>query len=289
MARSERNDVDYFPHNVNHGKKMFFIEKKYKNDGYAVWFKLLEELGKSQYHYLDISEEVTIMFLSSSFNVSEEMLIDIIKDLVKLGEFDEELFKNNILFNQKYVDSIEDAYKKRNNDIITRDKLLHILRSKGRSIEAKSRSNGLKGNLEVYGNTQSKEEDIKEDKTILKEIKGNVPPVANLHKHFDLAKSEYIEIYSLNFSAPPTFGKFCNKDLNSICYRVQENMINRGISVTADTFQQTIKGIFVLALADKWLKSNYTPSNIEKRIDQIINNAKKQYEQHNYIPSWDRD
>lgn len=123
---------------------------------------------------------------------------------------------------------------------------------------------------------------------IRNEIRNEVE-TKNFHKHFELAKSEYIEIYKHNFSAPPTFGKFDDKDINSICKRVQENMINRGISVTADTFKQTIRGIFVMALTEKWLKANYTPSNIEKRIDQIINNAKKSYEQHNYIPSWDRD
>ena len=31
MARPERNDIDYFPHEVTHGKKMFIIENKYKS------------------------------------------------------------------------------------------------------------------------------------------------------------------------------------------------------------------------------------------------------------------
>ena len=42
MARPERRNVDYFPHYLSEGKKMYLIEHKYGNDGYAVWFKVLE-------------------------------------------------------------------------------------------------------------------------------------------------------------------------------------------------------------------------------------------------------
>lgn len=128
MARQERNDVDYFPHPVNHGKKMHYILNKYKNDGYTVWFRLLEELGKADYHYLDLSDEVQIMYLASTFLVTEETLTIIIQDLVKLGEFDKDLFnKEKILFNESFRQSIKDAYKKRNNEIITRSKLISYL------------------------------------------------------------------------------------------------------------------------------------------------------------------
>jgi hypothetical protein len=39
---------------MQHGRKMHIIESKYGNNGYAAWFKLLEELGKANNHY-DIS------------------------------------------------------------------------------------------------------------------------------------------------------------------------------------------------------------------------------------------
>ena len=86
MARPQTNKVDYFPHPVTHGKKMSYLEKKYKNDGYATWFKILEELGNTDYHYLDLSDDVQIMFLSDRCLVSEEILISIINDLIRLKE-----------------------------------------------------------------------------------------------------------------------------------------------------------------------------------------------------------
>jgi len=131
MARKERNDVDYFPHSVNHGKKMFFLRDKYGNDGYAVWFMLLEHLGKASYHYLNLSDEVELMYLSSEFKVTEAKLKEIINDLVKLGEFDKELWeKSSILFNEKFVENIADAYNRRNNECVTKKSLLIHLEGK---------------------------------------------------------------------------------------------------------------------------------------------------------------
>jgi hypothetical protein len=132
MARPERNNVDYFPHPCKHGKKMHYIEKKYKNDGYATWMKLLEELGDADYHYLDIKDNIELMYLSSRCGVSEELLIDIITDLVDLNEFNRQLFEEKILFNQKFINSISDAYKRRNNKLIQLQDICKHLISIGR-------------------------------------------------------------------------------------------------------------------------------------------------------------
>ena len=107
MARPERNNVDYFPHPVIHGKKMFYLRSKYKNDGYTVWFMLLEELGKANFHYLDFQDGTQLMFLSSQMIVSETTIIEIIEALIKFGEFDQQLWDEKILFCQKFIDSIE--------------------------------------------------------------------------------------------------------------------------------------------------------------------------------------
>lgn len=133
MARPERNNVDYFPHPVKHGKKMFFIRKKYGNDGYTVWNMLLEFLGDANNHYLDLNDETELMYLYSEFDVSEDTLNNIIADLVKFGEFDKELWEEErILFNQKFIDSIQDAYQRRRNKCIDRNTLIQLLITKGR-------------------------------------------------------------------------------------------------------------------------------------------------------------
>ena len=176
MARKQRNDVDYFPHPVSHGKKMFYLRDKYGNDGYTVWFMLLEELGKANYHYLDLKDEVQIMYLSAEFKVTELLLNEIIETLVKFGEFDSELWeKENILFNEKFVENISDAYKKRSNECIDKNSLRVLLTSKGRLKPPKSTPKPSKSTSEGVENTQTilnytKLDNTKEDKKPKKSV-----------------------------------------------------------------------------------------------------------------------
>lgn len=156
MARKERNDVDYFPHKVNHGRKMFYLRSKYKNDGYTVWFMLLEHLGQSEYHYLDLSDNIQMMYLSSDFMVAEEVLISIVNILVDFDEFDRDLWLNySIIYGDKFVDSVSDAYKKRNNSCIDKKSLLVLLNAKGILNRPKSNPNDRLEELKVSGSTQT--------------------------------------------------------------------------------------------------------------------------------------
>jgi len=132
MARPERNNVDYFPFICEEGKKMYYIEETYGNDGFATFVKILRELAKAEYHYLDLSKPTTVMFLSAKCKVSKETLISIINDLVDLDKFNLMLWsENKIIWCQDFVDSIQDAYFKRKNNCITFDGLLLLLQGLG--------------------------------------------------------------------------------------------------------------------------------------------------------------
>jgi len=158
MARPERNTVDYFPFYCDDGKKMHYIEETYGNDGFATFVKILKELAKADFHYLDLSKNMTLMFLSAKCKVSKEILLKIISDLSELGKFNAELWKENqVIWCQDFVDSIQDAYKKRNNECVTFDSLLTLLDSLGVRKLSKLPS-------EVPVKPQRKEKEIKEDK-----------------------------------------------------------------------------------------------------------------------------
>jgi Domain of unknown function (DUF4373) len=130
MAREQRKDVDYFPHECTHGRKMHIIETKYGNDGYATWFKLLEQLGKANNHYIDISDEMTLMFLTSTFKIDEEKTIAILTDLSKLGGIDKFLFDEyKIIWSEKFCNSIEDAYRKRKQKLFLKEDILALKKS----------------------------------------------------------------------------------------------------------------------------------------------------------------
>jgi hypothetical protein len=130
MARPERNDVDYFPHPVHSGKSMYFIKNKYRNEGYAIWYTLLEELGSANYHYLDLSDKVQLMYTSSRLMTTEILLNSILTDLADLGEINKYLWdKKKIVFSETFVESISDAYERRKNNCITIEGLckhLHV-------------------------------------------------------------------------------------------------------------------------------------------------------------------
>jgi hypothetical protein len=131
MARPIRKNVDYFPHYLSDGKKMYFIEHKYGNDGYAVWFKLLESLASTNDHWLNLNDRSNIMFLSAKCKVSEEMLFNILNDLSDLGEISKELWQSKVIWSDKFIESIEDAYTRRNNKCIDFDSLCQHLLSLG--------------------------------------------------------------------------------------------------------------------------------------------------------------
>lgn len=124
MARQQQNTVDYFPFLCKEGEAMFFIENKYGNDGYATWIKILRQIAVTNYHYLNLSEYKTRMFLSSKCKISEEKLNEIITDLCYIGEFNKELWEQNrIVFSEKFIENIKDAYARRKNECIN----LHTL------------------------------------------------------------------------------------------------------------------------------------------------------------------
>lgn len=132
MARPERNNVDYFPFICDEGKKMFYLEERHGNDGFATFIKILRELAKQNYHYLNLSEKNTMMYLSAKCKVSIEKLEVIISDLVELGKFDKKLWTDNkIIWCQDLINSIEDAYKKRKNTCINYHGLLLLLNDLG--------------------------------------------------------------------------------------------------------------------------------------------------------------
>jgi len=120
MAQVSKKTVDYYPHDCDKGKKISYIERKFGNNGYAVWHKLLELLGNAKNHFLDLSEDLHLLYVVDYCNVDEKLLIQIIKELVRIKEFDKQLWeKKKVLWNQHFVDSIQDAYKRRLERCIT--------------------------------------------------------------------------------------------------------------------------------------------------------------------------
>jgi hypothetical protein len=187
MARVEKNTVDYFPHLVSEGKKMFFIEQKYGNDGYATWWKILEKLATTDNHFLDLSEEQEIMYLSSKCKIKSDVLLSVINDLVKMGVFDKMLWNEcKVIWSQAFVENIADAYVKRKNECITYEDLCVHLIAIGQLKPSKFHLEGGR-NTQRKGNEskleKKKEKEIKEEEIIL-----SIPAWEDFHTY---AKESY--------------------------------------------------------------------------------------------------
>jgi hypothetical protein len=187
MARPERNTVDYFPFYCDEGKKMFYIEETYGNDGFAVFIKLLRELAKTEYHYLNLNKNTTLMFMSAKCKVSKDVLIAIINDLVELDKFDKNLWnEHRIIWCQDFIDSIQDAYKKRNNKCMTLDGLRTLLLSLG---ILKQSNLHLKSDV----NTQRKEKDSKEEYIYSKFYDSEIEKSNNNQSYLKIVKTLFGE------------------------------------------------------------------------------------------------
>ena len=113
MARPHKQTVDYFPHDTDasDGRTLTIIQSKYGNDGYAFWFKLLQILGKTSGHYYDFNKPADWEFLLAKTHQNDtEKAKDILETLAVLGAIDAELYAHGVIWCQKFVDRVADAY-----------------------------------------------------------------------------------------------------------------------------------------------------------------------------------
>jgi len=113
MARPKKKTVDYFPHSCENGKTLFILEQHFGNDGYAFWFKLLELLGKTPNHYLDLQNSADFEFLQAKTKLSDVDTCRILDLLCRLGAIDAKLWQNRIVWCQNFVDNIGEVYLNR--------------------------------------------------------------------------------------------------------------------------------------------------------------------------------
>ncbi len=162
MARPIKQTVAYFPHDTDasEGKTLTIIQAKYGNDGYAFWFKLLQLLGKSPRHYYDFNNPADWEFLlAKTHQNGTETTKDILDTLVVLEAIDAELYKNGIIWCQKFVNGVADAYGRTVEGVPQRPDIpVNVLKT-GVSV-SKNPPNATE-------TTQRKGKDIKRDNSIL--------------------------------------------------------------------------------------------------------------------------
>ncbi len=142
MARPHKQTVDYFPHDTDasDGKTLSIIQSKYGNDGYAFWFKLLQLLGKTPGHYYDFNNPADWEFLLAKTHQNDaEKAKAILETLVVLSAIDAELYAHGVIWCQKFVDRVADAYNRTVNGAPQRPGFLVNVGEKGVSVSRNSK------------------------------------------------------------------------------------------------------------------------------------------------------
>lgn len=113
MARPQKQTVDFFPHYCKHGKTIYILEQNYGNNGYTFWFKLLEELGSHNGHFLDLNDESELEFLAAKTRVSAPETLAMLNLLSRLGGIDKKLWEKRIVWSDNFVSNLSEVYAKR--------------------------------------------------------------------------------------------------------------------------------------------------------------------------------
>jgi hypothetical protein len=145
MGRPERHDVDYFPFFVKSGKTLDYLELKYGAEGTGYFTNILRFLAVTPDHFYCIKEETERMiFLSRIKSTDEKKMFDVIEIMVKTGKLNKELWeKHKVIASEDFLNSLEEAYKYRNNHIITIDEIKAKFENpQGNPV--KQRENGVK-------------------------------------------------------------------------------------------------------------------------------------------------
>lgn len=267
MATKPKLTVNYFPHECTHGRKMFIIEEKYGNDGYSTWFKLLEQLGRAENHYLDITDYTQKSYLISYCKIDEETFDNILKTLCDLGAIHKSLLTDyGIIWNPKFSESIEDAYKKRNADLMDYERLcIHLSLSTRAKVGSLNETSGEK----VVINPQIKLNKNKGEETKVKENKENNLVNTKLGKpNSDI--SELMIYFEQQLGSPLDGTQKMNRyACNNLLKRVKK------IPRAADDPVGAIKVLIQRGIADNFHGKNMTKFKyINDHLTAIINAVK---------------
>jgi hypothetical protein len=106
--------ADYFPHYVNGSATKHALERRYGNDGYAFWFKLLEILCSTGTFSLDLKDLVKKEWLMDLTHMSEEQAMKMVDYLADLDAIDKELWTSQkIVWCGNLLDNLDPVFSRR--------------------------------------------------------------------------------------------------------------------------------------------------------------------------------
>ena len=126
MARPMRKDADYFPFICKEGKTFSILRSRYPLEGVGFFTELCIILTTTPDHHIILKDDFDFEYFASRINCEKEKAEIIIDLLVKTKKIHPDLWNNaRVIVIPDLLDSLSDAYERRNNDIITIESLVN--------------------------------------------------------------------------------------------------------------------------------------------------------------------
>ena len=232
MSRPEKNTVEYIPLDCQFTDSIQAVENIYGNDGFVVWVKLLQKLGRTENYIIDVRTDLQWTLFYSLFCISENRVIEIINTLAELECIDKNLWKQKIIYSENFVKRISVVYRKRKYELKS---LRDILIEKNVSVEE---TNSLlqKNDVSVeetphlsHDNAQSKVKKSKVNKENIIKEKKFIPPKTNEIKKYCLERKNNVnpeQFYDYYSSKGWMIGKNKMKDWKAAVRTWERNQLN---------------------------------------------------------------
>lgn len=145
MARPEKHDVDYFPFYVKDGKTLFILESKFGCKGTGFFTNVMRFLCQTPDHHFCIKDPSDRLYFFAKTKCDEVSGAEMLLMMAETGKINKVLWVSDaVIVSEALLESISDAYRKRNNHIITIDEIMSKYVSAAGN-EVNSDGNEIKG------------------------------------------------------------------------------------------------------------------------------------------------
>jgi len=227
MARPVKATVTYFPLDCEFSDSLKIIENLFGNDGFVLWVKLLQKLGRSEYHYIDLRNTAKWKLFYTEIRLNEDLCLQILNELSELDCINKSLWKEKIIYSENFIKRIEDAYKRRREKLLSINELCQLL-----GISVSNNDTSVNNNPPEDDNKPQRESEIKG------EIKGNKRDI-----YYDPEILKILEIYQEIMGSPAALN---SEERNKLSLLIDELSGQRFIPADA------MKKVFISLKSIKW-------------------------------------
>jgi len=127
MARPISKTVEYFPFYVKDGDTLFLLENEYGCEGLGFFTGVMRFLSQTPDHHYCIKNEVKKMRFFATIKIDKSKGMDMLEIMAVTGKINRVLWDGNrVIVSEDFLSSINDAYKKRVNNIITIKEIVRL-------------------------------------------------------------------------------------------------------------------------------------------------------------------